>query len=44
MCDIYRKSCFGQKIFTNGLNMDLPQQAWVEKSVHGVKTLWLSGK
>ena len=26
------------------LNMGLPQQAWVEKTIHGVETHWLSGK
>ena len=22
-CDVYQEACFGQKMFTNGLNMDL---------------------
>ena len=30
--------------FANGLNTDLPLGAWIEKTVHEVKTHWLSGK
>ena len=28
----------------NGLNMGLPWHTWVQKTVHGVKTHWVSGK
>ena len=35
---VYRVECFSQKIFTNGLNMDIPLEAWVEKTVDRVKT------
>ena len=31
-------------MFTNGQNMDLPPWAYVEKTVHGVKTHWHSSK
>ena len=31
-------------MFTNGLNMSLPQRGWVEKTVHGVERQWLSCK
>ena len=31
-------------MFTNGINVGLLQQAWVEKKVHRVKTNWLSSK
>ena len=31
-------------MFTNGLNIGLALQGWVEKRVHGVETYWLSGK
>ena len=31
-------------MFTIGLNMVLPLWSWVEKTVYGVKTHWLSGK
>ena len=50
-CEIYRRmhgvyweAYFSQRIFSNGLNMGLPIQAWVDKSVHRVETYWLSGK
>ena len=33
-----------QKMFTNGLNMDLARRAWVEKTVPGVKIHWLVKK
>ena len=30
--DVYREACFGKKkMFTNGLNIDLPLQVWVKK-------------
>ena len=31
-------------MFTNGLNVGLPQQVSEEKTVHGMETHWLSGK
>ena len=31
MGNVYREACFSQKMLLNGLNMGLPQQAWVEK-------------
>ena len=31
-------------MFANGLNMALPQWTWVEKTLHGVESHWLSGK
>ena len=31
-------------MFTNELNMALPQWGWVEKTVYGVETHWLSCK
>ena len=31
-----------QKIFTNGLNLCLPLQAWVEKKINWAKRHWLS--
>ena len=33
-----------KKIFTNELNMILPQWTWVKKTVCGVETHWLLGK
>ena len=36
--------CFSLNIFTNRLNMGLPQLAWVEKTIDGVETHWLSGR
>ena len=33
-----------KKIFTNKLNLDLPQLTCVEKTMHGGETHWLSGK
>ena len=33
-----------KKIFTNELNMNLPLQAWITKTVYGVETQWLSCK
>ena len=51
LCEIYRRMCkvfeaagFRKKLFSNRLNMSLPQCAWVEKTDHGVETHWLSGK
>ena len=44
MCDMYREASLDQKMFTNGLNVGLPLQAWVKKTVHGVETWWLSSK
>ena len=31
-------------MFTNRINIALPQQDWVEKTIHGVGTQWLSTK
>ena len=44
MCDVYREICSSYKMFTNGLNITLTHWAWVENTVHGVKTCWLSAK
>ena len=33
-----------KKMFTNGLHVDLPLQAWIKKTVHGGKACWLSSK
>ena len=33
-----------KKMFTNWSNMGLPLWTWIEKTVRGVETLWLSGK
>ena len=44
MCDEYGEAYFNWKIFTNELNMGLQLWSWVEKTVHGVKTHWLSNK
>ena len=38
MCDWYGEACFNQKMFTDRLNFGLSQPAWVEKTIHGVKT------
>ena len=35
--DVYRETCLG-------LNISLPQQAWVKKTVHWMETHWLSDK
>ena len=32
-----------KKMFTNELNVGLPRGVWVEKTVYGVQTHWLSG-
>ena len=37
MYDVYGETCFSQKMSTNGLNMDLPRRALVEKTAHGVE-------
>ena len=38
-CDVYGEECFSQKkMFPNGLNMDLPQQVQVEKTVNEMQT------
>ena len=44
MCDVYGKVCFSQKMFANGLNMGLSLWVRIEKTVHGVKAHWHSGK
>ena len=44
MCDVYRKTCFSQKLFRNGLNMGLPLRVWVKKKVNWVERHWVSGK
>ena len=31
-------------MFTNGLNLDLPWQAWLVKRINVVETHWLSSK
>ena len=43
---MYRKTCLSQKrkLFTNGLNMDLPQRGCVKKTVDGVEKHRLSTK
>ena len=43
-CDIYKESCFGEKMFTNGLKMGLSLLVWIEKTVHEVEIHWLSSK
>ena len=42
MC-VYREVCFSQKMFTNRLKICLLLWAWVEKTVTGIETHWLSG-
>ena len=44
MRDVCRETLFFKKIFTNGINMSLPQFAWVKKTVHQVETHITSGK
>ena len=44
MCDVWRKTCFSQKMFTNRLNIGLLLWDWMEKTVHRVETHWLSSK
>ena len=43
-CDVFREAYSSQKMFTNGLNMGLPLQIRVKKTIHQVKTHWLSSK
>ena len=42
--DVYGEACFNQKMFTYGLNIDLPLQAWIKKTVHEVETYCLLKK
>ena len=42
--DVYGEAFCCQNIFTHKLNMGLSLWAWVEKTVHGVETHWISGK
>ena len=42
MCDVYREMWFSKEMFLNGLNMGLPWETWVEKTVHEEQTHWLS--
>ena len=44
MCNVNGNACFCWKMFTNGVNMGLPQPTWVRKTVHGMEICWLSGK
>ena len=44
MCGVYREAYFSQKMFTNGLNMDLPQWAWIKMTIYRMETHWLFGK
>ena len=32
--DVYAEASFSQKMFPNGINMYLPQQAWFKKTVY----------
>ena len=41
MWDLYGKACFSKKIFTKWLNMGLPGEAWVKKTVHEREKHWL---
>ena len=43
MYNVYRKACFSQKLFIKMLDMSLPAQALIEKTVHGVETHRFSG-
>ena len=45
-CDVYREAYFSKnkKGFTNWLNINLPLQDWVKKTIHGVETYRFSGK
>ena len=36
--DLNGEACFSQKIFANGLNMGLPQQAWAKNRIQEVET------
>ena len=33
-----------KKMFTNWVNISLPLETWVKKTVHGVEAHWLSSK
>ena len=45
MCGVYREVCLSkEEMFTAELNLGLPLQAWVEKTIHAVEIHWLSGK
>ena len=44
MCGMFKETCFSQKMFTNGLDMGLPQWTWNKKTVHELEMHWLSGK
>ena len=44
ICEIYRRTCvcsekhvLVEKMFTNGLNLDLPQRTWIEKTDYRVE-------
>ena len=37
-CDVYGKACFIE-VFTKGLDMGLPLECWVEKTVYGMEIL-----
>ena len=39
-----KKHVLVKKMFTNELNILLPQRAGVKKTIHGVKTLWFTSK
>ena len=41
---MYEEVRFIQESFTNGLKIGLPVQVWVDKTVHEVEILRLSGK
>ena len=43
MYDVYWEACFNPKKCLSGLNMGLPLQAWMEKTVHEVETHWRHG-
>ena len=47
-CEIYKYVLLKKKLkktmFTNGLNVSLARWVWAEKTVHGVKTHWISRK
>ena len=44
MCDMYRKACFSENLFTNGLNIVLPSQVDVKNTIYEVETHRLSSK
>ena len=41
---IKKKNVLANKLFANGLSLDFPQRAQVEKTVHGMEAYWLSGE